>query len=150
MSQPEAEMPHIKDFRPFLICNPDNYENTKAFYTDLGFKKLWDDGGSACEFATGFGEQRFLVTLHHGLEPTRNAMLHFWVDDAQAWYDHMDSLKLEERYPDVKITPPVVTDWGWLITYVADPSGIKLHFAEPHNEDNKKFFNEAQWMRQGD
>ena len=77
---------------------------------DLGFRKLWDDGGSACEFATGFASQRFLVTLHHGLEPTRNAMLQFWVDDAQAWYDHLQSLQLEGRYPGVKIDAGAV--WG--------------------------------------
>jgi catechol 2,3-dioxygenase-like lactoylglutathione lyase family enzyme len=144
--QADVVTPNVKDFRPFLICNPDNYEYTKAFYTDLGFRQLWDDGDSACEFTTGFGNQRFLVTLHHGLEPTRNAMLHFWVEDAKAWYDHAAKLKLEERYPGVTITTPAVTDWGWLITYVTDPSGVLLHFAEPHSEDNKAFFNNAEWI----
>ena len=146
MSQSPENMPLIKDFRPFVICTPDNYETTKAFYSDLGFEKLWDDGNSACEFATGFGNQRFLVTLHYGLEPTRNAMLHFWVDDARGWYEYMINMKLDERFPSVTITPPVETDWGWLITYVADPSGVKLHFAEPHNDANKKFFDPAPWM----
>lgn len=143
MSQADMAVPTIKFFRPFIICTPDNYEKTKSFYSDLGFEKLWDDGNSACEFSTGFGEQRFLVTLHYGLEPTLNAMLHFWVDDAQAWYDYMNDLNLQDRHPDVKITPPVVTDWGWLITYVADPAGVKLHFGEPHSESNKRFFDEA-------
>lgn len=138
--------PKIRDFRPFIICDPDNYEATKSFYTDIGFEKLWDDGQSACEFATGFGAQRFLVTLHHGLQPTTNAMLHFWVDDAQAWYDHLQNLNLAERHPTVVVTAPIVTDWGWLITYVADPAGVKLHFAEPHSEENKSFFREAPWM----
>lgn len=146
MNQPLENMPNIKDFRPFIICTPDNYETTKAFYTGLGFQKLWDDGNSACEFATGFANQRFLVTLHYGLEPPRNAMLHYWVEDARAWYEYMLALKLDERFPGVTITPPVETDWGWLITYVADPAGVKLHFAQPHNDDNKKFFDSAPWM----
>lgn len=127
-----------------MICTPENYEATKEFYLALGFSKLWDDGSSACEFATGFGAQRFLVTLHHGLD-NGDAMLHFWVDDAQAWYDYMQALKLEERFP-VTITPPVVTGWGWRITYVADPAGQKLHFAEPHSEENKRFFRAAPWI----
>lgn len=59
----------------------------------------------------------------------------------------MDELKLEERYPEVKVTAPVVTDWDWLITYAADPSGLKLHFGEPHSEGNKAFFNSASWMK---
>lgn len=146
MSNNRQLIPRIRDFRPLLICNPDNYEATKGFYTDLGFEKLWDDGKSACEFSTGFGDQRFLVTLHYGLPVTHNGMLHFWVEDSQAWYEYIAGLKLEERYPGVKVTAPVVTDWGWLITYVADPSGLKLHFAEPHSEENKAFYNSAPWM----
>ena len=140
MSQKNLDKPKIKDFRPFIICTPDNYEATKLFYTDLGFEKLWDDGNSACEFATGFDNQRFLVTLHYNMEPPKNAMLHFWVEDAKEWYDYMCELQLEERHPSIKITEPVVTEWGWLITYVADPAGVKLHFAEPHSESNKKYF----------
>ena len=140
-------IPCIKDFRPFVICTPDNYESTKSFYVDIGFKLLWDDGSSACEIATGFGEQRFLVTLHHGIEPPKNAMLHFWVDSAQAWYDYLLGLDLADRYPGVVITPPVVTDWGWLITYVADPCGQKLHFAQPHADAVKSFFDRAEWLR---
>ncbi len=145
--QPEISKPNIKDFRPFIICTPDNYEATKSFYSSLGFEKLWDDGNSACEFATGFRDQRFLVTLHYNVEPSQNVMLHFWVEDAQAWYDYMNELKLEEHYPSITITAPVVTEWGWLITYVADPAGIKLHFAEPHSESNKRFFGEAHWTK---
>lgn len=147
MARAEFAIPRIKDFRPFVVCTSDNYETSKAFYTDLGFEKLWDDGNSACEFATGFADQRFLVTLHRGLEPARNAMLHFWVENAGAWYQYMAELKLEERYPEITITKPVLTDWGRRITYVADPSGVKLHFAEPCSDENKKFFNSASWMK---
>lgn len=138
-------VPKIKDFRPFIICTPDNYETSKSFYSEIGFEILWDDGQSACEFATGFGNQRFLLTLHHDLEPTRNAMLQFWVESAQDWYEYLTELEVAERYP-VTITAPVEVPWGWLITYVADPSGAKLHFAEPHSEGNREFFNSAPWM----
>lgn len=146
MNQDSKSPPLIKDFRPFVICSPHNYESSKAFYSALGFKTLWDDGGSACELATGFGNQRFLLTLHHDLPPTQNAMLHFWVESADAWFDYMTGLDLEKRFPGVVITAPDVTPWGWLICYVADPSGVKLHFAEPHAEGNKAFFNSAPWM----
>ncbi len=140
-------VPFIKDFRPFVICTPENYEPTKSFYVDIGFKLLWDDRSSACEIATGFADQRFLVTLHHGIEPPKHAMLHFWVESAQGWYDYLRELDLTDRYPDVVIAPPVVTDWGWLITYVADPCGQKLHFAEPHSNKAKSFFGNAGWIR---
>ena len=150
MNQPTKRPPAIRDFRPFIICNEANFEPTKAFYADLGFETLWDDGESACEVATGFSSQRFLITLHHGpqfeAKPPYPGMLHFWVDDADAWYEYMSELKLEEKYARVVITPPVLVPWGWRITYVADPSGLKLHFAEPHDEDCKAFFRDAPWM----
>ena len=140
--------PKIRDFRPFIICTPHNYEATRSFYTDVGFEKLWDDGSSACEYATGFGSQRFLVTLHYDLQPTTNAMLHFWVDDAEDWYDYLQGLDLQRRHPAVVVTPPVLTEWGWRVTYVADPAGVKLHFAEPYSDDNRAFFREAPWMNE--
>ena len=61
-------------------------------------------------------------------------------------HEHLTSLDLEVRFPGVIITPPVVTAWGWLITYVVDPCGQKLHFAEPHHDDVKAFFGKAPWM----
>ena len=146
MGREESTLPTIRDFRPFIMCGPDNYETTKSFYTDIGFQKLWDDESSACEFATGFAEQRFLVTLHLNIELPRGGMMHFWVDDAQAWYDYLMGLGLDRSYPMVVITPPVITDWGWFITYVADPSGLKLHFAEPHSDEVKAFFRAAPWI----
>ncbi len=146
MTETQPAMPEIVDFRPFVICTPSNYATSKNFYADLGFTKLWDDGKSACEFATGFGSQRFLVTLHFDIEPPQHAMLHCWVEDARRWFDYMETLGLSKRYTMVTITPPVATPWGWLITYVADPAGVKWHFAEPHAESNKEFFNNAGWM----
>lgn len=135
-------MPEIKDFRPFIICTPDNYALTKCFYADIGFQKLWDDGSSACEFDTGFNGQRFLVTLHYNIEPPQNAMLHFWVESATAWYEYLSRIVDEKNHESVTVTSPVATAWGWFITYVVDPAGVKLHFAEPLSEENKDYFDQ--------
>ena len=143
MRNTNRDVPEIKDFRPFIICTPENYEETKAFYSDLGFEKLWDDESSACEFSTGFASQRFLVTLHYNIEPPKNAMLHFWVSSAADWYEYVNKIVQENKHANVTVTPPVLTDWGWLITYVADPAGVKLHFGEPQTNSNKEFFDET-------
>lgn len=124
------ELPAIVKFQPFIICTPDNYEATKAFYSDLGFEKVFDNESDACSFMIGPDGPQFLVTLHYNLEPPKNAMLQFRVEDAQAWYDYMMELKLDVRHPRITITPPRMTDWGWYITYVADPAGVKLHFGQ--------------------
>jgi catechol 2,3-dioxygenase-like lactoylglutathione lyase family enzyme len=112
------------------MCTPDNYNETKAFYRDLGFECTFDNERDACGFNPGLTDTELLVTLHFGIEAPKNAMIQFRVDDAQAWYDYMMELELDQRHPSVTITPPVLTDWGWYITYVADPAGVKLHFGQ--------------------
>ena len=74
----QAGMPPLKDFRPFLGYGPKDYAAAKAFYQELGFKLLWE-GDNACEFDTRSG-QRFLVTLHHGLDRSNAGMLSLWVN----------------------------------------------------------------------
>ena len=145
MTAAKNQVPTIKDFRPFLICSPENYESCKAFYLDIGFEILWD-GENVCEFQTGFANQRFLLSLHHGLNSTGHGMLHFWVENVDSWHKYLTSKKLDKKYPDVKVAEPSVSEWGWRIVYVWDPSGTLLHIAEPHSEKNKTFFNSASWL----
>ena len=57
-------------------------------------------------------------------------MLHFWLNSAQEWYDHFTEIDLVKHFPGTKVAPPKLTPWGLLITYVWDPSGVLLHFAE--------------------
>jgi hypothetical protein len=140
-------IPKIKDLRPFVICTPDNYEPCKRFFLDLGFEILWD-GENVCEFATGFGDQRFMLTLHIMDKPVNAGVLHFWVENVDEWHAYVKDLKLEEKDYDCKIAEPAVAKWGWRIMYVWAPSGLLMHFAEPHSDENKKFFNSASWIRQ--
>lgn len=138
--------PTINDFNPFLGYGPNDYEVAKKFYQEIGFIKIWD-GGEACGFDTLIGH-RFLVTLHHGLERSSAGMMHLWVESVDDWYAYLTMLRLDEKYPDVKIAEPVVAVWGWCILYVWDPGGWLLHFAEPHSEENKTFFNHASWLKE--
>lgn len=140
------QIPSIRDFRPVVICVPENCEPTKQFFLDLGFKILWDDGKSACEFATGFGTQRFLLTLHIMEKPDNPGVLHFWVDNVDEWYEYVKSLNLGDKDYDCNVAEPVIEPWGWRIMYVWAPCGLLMHFAEPHTEENKAFFQEAEWM----
>lgn len=62
-------------------------------------------------------------------------MLQFMVDSAQDWYDHFVSVRLSEQFPGTKVAPPELQPWGLLITYVWDPAGVLLHFAEDPSSD---------------
>lgn len=142
----DAPFPKIKDVSQFLGYGPETFEAAKAFYQDIGFVKLWD-GGSACGFDTRIGH-RFLVTLHHGLDASKAGMMQLWVESVDDWYAYLQTLALDQKYPGVKIAEPAVAEWGWRIMYVWDPGGWLLHFAEPHSEENKAFFNQAPWLAQ--
>ena len=137
-------MPALKDFRPFLGYGPENYVLAKGFYQDLGFKLLWESD-DACEFDTRIG-QRFLVTLHHGLERENAGMVSLWVESVDDWAAYLKELKLDKKYPQVKIAEPTITEWGWHILYVWDPGGYLLHIGEPHSDQNRQFFDQADWL----
>ena len=58
-------------------------------------------------------------------------MLHITVNDAQAWYEHATKVFEARRYGAARVKPPKVEDYGAIVTYVWDPSGILLHLAQP-------------------
>jgi hypothetical protein len=63
-------------------------------------------------------------------------MLHFMVNSAQEWYEHFTEIKLTETFEGTKVAPPKLMPWGLLITYVWDPAGVLLHFAEVPKDNN--------------
>ncbi len=132
-----------------MICTPENYDANKQFFLDLGFSILWD-GRDVCEFSTGYGHQRFLLTLHIMEKPANPGVLHFWVENVDEWHTYVSGLGLEKKEYSFNIAGPNIEPWGWRILYLWAPSGLLMHFAEPHSEDNKKFFANAEWMESDD
>ncbi|MEO0617581.1 MAG: hypothetical protein AAFY69_15740 [Pseudomonadota bacterium] len=116
----------ITDFKPFVPSN--DYAVSKAFYEHMGFNINWDDG-EVCEVDTNFGYRFLLLPKNHN-NYAHSLMLHFMVDSALAWYDHFVEIELAERFEGTKVAPPKLMPWGLLITYVWDPAGVLLHFAE--------------------
>ena len=110
----------------------DDYEVSKSFYECIGFKVNWD-AGEVCEIDTSFGYRFLLLPKNHN-NYAHSLMLHFMVDSALQWYEHFKSVGLEEKFKGTKVAPPKLEPWGLLITYVWDPAGVLLHFAEDPNE----------------
>ncbi len=119
-------MCEILDFKPFVPSN--DYGVSKAFYEYIGFKVNWDDG-EVCEIDTGFGYRFLLLPKNHN-NYAHSLMLHFMVPSAQDWYEWFKRLNLDEEFPGVRFAEPKLQPWGLLITYVWDPAGVLLHFAE--------------------
>lgn len=124
-------MRKIDDFKPFVPSN--DFEISKAFYQHMGFTINWDSD-EVCEVDTNFGYRFLLLPKNHN-NYAHSLMLHFMVNSAQEWYDHFTEIKLAETFEGTKVAPPKIMTWGLLITYVWDPAGVLLHFAEkPDNE----------------
>ena len=119
-------MPTIYDFRPFVPSN--DFARSKAFYEHLGFVINWTQE-DICEVDTQFG-YRFLLSAKNHNNYAHSLMLHFVVDSAQAWFDHFAEVGLAEAFPEVTVSPPAMQPWGLVVTYVHDPAGVLLHFAE--------------------
>ena len=123
-------MRKIDDFKPFVPSN--DYEISKSFYQHMGFTINWDDG-EVCEVDTNFGYRFLLLPKNHN-NYAHSLMLLFIVNSAQEWYDHFTEIKLAETFVGTKVEPPKLMPWGLIITYVWDPAGVLLHFAEKPEE----------------
>ncbi len=119
-------MPAINDFKPFIPSN--DYDESKAFYECIGFSINWD-AGEVCEIDTNQG-YRFLLLPQSQNNSAHSLMLHFDVDSADDWHQHLEGSGFVERFPGTKLARPKLEPWSLLMTYAWDPAGVLLHFAE--------------------
>jgi uncharacterized glyoxalase superfamily protein PhnB len=115
----------ITDLRAFVPAA--DFALAKRFYQDLGFR-LQEDYGDVCEFAAG--NFRFLLQDFNETGFAQNFMLHLMVQDVDAWWQHIQSVNLLERYPTTKATAPAVQPWGLKVLFLHDPSGVLWHIAQ--------------------
>jgi hypothetical protein len=105
-----------------------DYHLSLEFYIALGWK-LNFDAGSIAELE--LGDHRFYLQKYYQRQWCENSMLHIAVEDAQAWHDHALKVINSKRYAAARVSEPTVQDYGSLVTFVWDPVGILLHFAQP-------------------
>jgi catechol 2,3-dioxygenase-like lactoylglutathione lyase family enzyme len=114
----------IVQLRAYLPAQ--DFAVSHAFYEALGFEPH-SLGPQLTDFQLGtfafllqdFYEQRF----------AENLMMHLMVENLDAWWSHINALKLDERFPVPPPTAPKVEPWGLRICYVYDPSGVLWHVA---------------------
>lgn len=120
MTQPTAQ-----DIKPFVPAK--NFNESISFYKALGWVLNWQNGGVAEMELAGV---RFFLQDFYFKQLAENYMLYINVEDAQAWHDHVTTVLANDDYPTVHIEPPKKETYGALVTYVWDPSGVLLHFAQ--------------------
>ena len=70
-------------------------------------------------------------------EWAENSMMHVLVRDVEAWWQHISSLDLANRFGVSAPEPPRIESWGLTVIYVFDPAGVLWHFAESTKKDEQ-------------
>ena len=100
----------------------------RAFYEALGWTTVWTDGNGLAQLE--LAGHRFMLQDFYVKQWAHNSMITIDVVDAGAWYEHVAAVIGVGSYGDVRVAPPKSEEFGALVTYVWDPSGVLLHFTQ--------------------
>lgn len=115
----------VTDLKAFVPAK--DPELSKRFYTDLGFTINWSNPQIAELQIGGF---RFLLQTYDVPEFSSNYMMSLAVEDADAWWQHIERIGLAKKYPDIMCRPPAMQPWGIRVLYVSDPTGVLWHITD--------------------
>ncbi len=107
--------------RPFLPTR--DFEQSRAFYEALGFRKLLD--GDVAIFA--IGTTSFILHRPIEAEIENNWMMQLMVDDLDGWWAHIEKLDLPSRFGVAQPISPAMQPWGLRVAYLVDPAGVLWH-----------------------
>ncbi len=125
MGRHNMNPPPIIDLKAFVPAK--DHAISIQFYTDLGFKLLWSSKEVA-EFE--IGDCRFLLQNYYVEAWASNFMMSLMVEDVDAWWRHIEDIKIAARYPGITNKAPAMQPWGLRVLYLSDPSGVLWHIAE--------------------
>jgi catechol 2,3-dioxygenase-like lactoylglutathione lyase family enzyme len=116
----------VSDIKPFIGAK--DYELSRDFYVALG----WHLNFEVPELAElQLGEHRFYLQPYFQKDWCENTMLHLTVADARGWYERAGEVLASRDFGPARVREPARQDYGALVTFVWDPSGVLLHFAQP-------------------
>jgi hypothetical protein len=108
-----------------------DFNLSKQFYLDLGLELTWGNDEIA-QFRIGsfsfLLQGNFYVPAH-----AENFMIAVKVADADAWWKHIESIGLKDKYHLHMAKPPAMQPWGIRVLYLSDPTGVLWHI-----QDGKK------------
>lgn len=114
--------PATVSIRPFIGAK--DFEQSKAFYRELGFEEHSIDAKMSLLQLNGLA---FYLQDYYAKEWVENTMIFFEVKSAADWFEHLQGLGLESKYPGVKLVPLRHEQWGQECV-VLDPAGVLIHF----------------------
>jgi hypothetical protein len=113
---------NVLGLQPF-VPRGKNFRLACQFFQDLGFQKSWDAEGLA-----GFscGNAKFILQEYDQPDFANNLMIRLDVADLDDWWQSVEKLGLEQKYPGVKLKAPQVFPWGREVNII-DPAGVCWH-----------------------
>ena len=117
--------PTARDVKVFVPAK--DFAVSRRFYAALGWRENWHHDGGLCEFE--LAAHRFFLQDFCAKDWAENFMIYVTVDDADAWYEH--AKRVVEQFEGTRVSEPKDEPHGDRVTYVWDPSGVLLHFAQP-------------------
>src|SRR3954462_10626475 len=75
------------------------------------------------------GNSSFLLQKFYVKEHADNFMMHLLVDDVEAWWRHVQTAGLADKY-GVKTVPPTDQPWGMRDFVIIDPTGVLWRIAQ--------------------
>lgn len=112
----------IRDLKVYMPAK--DFEQSKWFYTALGFKMSEGWGGTADFELNG---NRFRLQNYYVKDWADNFMVVMGVDDVEAWHQHVRKIAESGDFDNVRIKEPENIDDS-LVLHVVDPSGVLLVF----------------------
>ncbi len=115
---------NILDFKVYMPAK--DFEESKRFYLELGFKMSEGWGGTA-DFE--LGAARFRLQDYYVKDWADNFMIAIAVDDARAWWQKAQDMLDAGTYKNVRVKAPEEVGDS-LVSHVVDPSGVLLAFVQ--------------------
>jgi hypothetical protein len=116
----------VSEIKPFIGSR--DYDESKAFYQAIGWEMTFDSQ-DICEMR--LGGNFFYLQRYYDRKWCENSMLHITVEDAHSWYERVKLVLDERKFGAARVDPPREQSYGALVTFVWDPVGVLLHFAQP-------------------
>ena len=115
---------NIKNLLTFVPAK--DFDLSRAFYKELGFTETFYSEDLS-KFKTG--NFHFYLQNYYVKTWAENFMMFLEVEGVNQWWEFIKSLNLDKKYPNIKLFPPSVKDWGTEFLF-HDPSGVLWHIGK--------------------
>lgn len=115
---------NVTSIRTFIGAK--NYDTSRNFYLDLGFKEIKIEPKMSY---FGMGDFGFYLQDYYAKNWIKNSMVFLEVDDLERHLVEVKELHLDTKYKKVRVTEIHHNDWGKEF-FVHDPSGVLWHIGE--------------------